>query len=264
MTTAHSAEASRDAARRDVLAPDQRAALIGRQLRDLGRVRIGRLAEEFGVSDMTVRRDLDELEVLGLARRVRGGAVAVGPASFTDRHRRQGRAKARIAEKLLGIVPESGAIAMDASSTIHRLATSLEGARDLIVVSNGLDTFEALRDKPGITPVLTGGVREPRTGSLVGPVASRSATQFLYDLYLCSAAALELEAGSSEASLEEAELKRGVAACSSKIVLAVDHTKLGTRGTATVFGVDDLTMLVTDLDPGDERLRRYARRVDVR
>ena len=246
------------------LPAEDRAVAIAKRLSETGRVTISALAAEFGVSEMTIRRDLDELEALGAARRVRGGAVPVGPVPFSERHRRQARAKARIADKLLSLVPDTGTIALDASSTVNRLATALAGARDLTVVTNGPDTFNVLQGKPGITAVLTGGALEPRTGSLVGPVACRVAEDFLFDLFICSAAALDLELGSSEASLEEAEVKRSIGASATKIVLAADRSKLGTRAQARVFTLDQVSLLVTDLDRNDTRLAPYAREVATR
>jgi DeoR family fructose operon transcriptional repressor len=227
-------------------------------------VRIDQLAVELGVSEMTVRRDLDELEALGVARRVRGGAVAVGPEPFAERHRHNARAKSRIADKLLELIPDRGIIAFDASSTVYRLATRLDGARDLVVVTNGLDTFQGLGGKAGVVATLTGGSVEPRTGSLVGPVAIRSAGDYLFDVFVCSAAALDPTVGSSEASLEEAHVKRALSSASSRIVLAVDHTKLGTRAQARMFTLDEIDLLVTDLEPDDERLDPYRRQVKLR
>src|SRR4029453_6703723 len=171
---------------------------------------------------------LDELEALGVARRIRGGAVAVGPEPFAERHRHNARAKARMAGKLLDLIPDRGTIAFDASSTVYRLPAALEGAHDLVVVSNGLDTFQALAGKPGVVATLTGGSVEPRTGSLVGPVAIRSAADFLFDVLVCSAAAVDPTIGSSEPSLEEAQVKRAPSATASRGVLGVDHNKHGT------------------------------------
>jgi DeoR family transcriptional regulator, fructose operon transcriptional repressor len=238
--------------------PHQRLDQIEQRLRELGAVRIDGLAVEFGVSEMTIRRDLDELEALGVARRVRGGAVAVGPEPFAERHRHNARAKARIADKLLGLIPDRGTVAFDASTTVYRLAATLEGARDLFVVTNGLDTFQSLTGKSGVGATLTGGSVEPRTGSLVGPVAVRSAEEFMFDVLVCSSAALDPELGSSEASLEEAEVKRAFSRTSRRIVLAIDHSKLGTRAQARMFTIEEIDILVTDLDPTDPRLEPYG------
>lgn len=227
-------------------------------------MRIDELAAELGVSDMTIRRDLDELAALGVARRVRGGAAAVGPEPFAERHRHNARAKARIAERLRGLIPDRGTIAFDASSTVYRLAARLDGARDLVVVTNGFDTFQGLTGKAGIVATLTGGTVEPRTGSLIGPVAVRAAESYLFDVFVCSAAALDPALGSSEASLEEAEVKRALSSRSERIILAVDHTKLGTRAQARMFALEEIDLLVTDLDPNDARLDPYRARVKIR
>ena len=230
-------------------------------MRDLiaaqGAVRIDELAQSFGVSEMTVRRDLDELEALGFARRVRGGAIALGPEPWEQRHQHNAKAKAKIAEKLLTLVPASGTVAFDASTTMFRLAASIETARDLIVVTNGWDTFHSMKGTPGVSASLTGGSEEPRTGSLVGPMAVRTAQSFLYDTFFGSAAALDPELGSSEAALAESEVKRAFSQTSNRIVLAVDHGKLGTRAQARVFDFEQIDLLVTDLEPSDQLLDPY-------
>ena len=241
--------------------PEERLGVVRDLVSERGAVRIDELATAFGVSEMTIRRDLDELEALGVARRVRGGALALGPEPFAQRHRHNARAKARIAEKLLPLLPVSGTVAFDASTTIYRLAASLENARDLVVVSNGLDTFNTLVGKAGITASLSGGIQEPRTGSLVGPMAVRAVESYLYDVFVCSAAALDHEVGSSEAALAESEVKRAFSQTSRRIILAVDHSKLGTRAQARMFQLEQLDLLVTDLEPEDSRLDDYRGRV---
>jgi DeoR family fructose operon transcriptional repressor len=249
--------------RRTFNSPEERLGEVRELISERGAVRIDQLAADFGVSEMTIRRDLDELEALGVARRVRGGAIALGPEPFAQRHRHNARAKGRIADKLVDLIPSVGTVAFDASTTVHRLAASLETARDLVIVTNGLDTFHAVAGKPGITASLTGGAQEPRTGSLVGPIAARAAQGFLYDAFVCSAAALDHLVGSSEASLAESEVKRAFAATSSRIILAVDHSKLGTRAQARMFDLVDIDLLVTDLEPGDARLNAYRQQVNL-
>lgn len=228
-----------------------------------GAVRIDDLAVRLSVSEMTIRRDLDELDALGVARRVRGGAVPLGPESFDERHRHNAKAKAKIAEKLRSQVPTTGTIAFDASSTVHRVASQLDGARDLMLVTNGVDTFNVLREQAGVRPLLTGGSLEPRTGSLVGPLASRSAADFLFDVFICSAAAIAPEWGASEVSLAESEVKLALARHSDRVVVAVDGSKLGERARARVFDLSDIDLLVTDLDPDDDRLGPYRGLVDI-
>jgi DeoR family fructose operon transcriptional repressor len=243
--------------------PEERLGEMRDLIAEHGTVRIDQLASDFGVSEMTIRRDLDELEALGVARRVRGGAIALGPEAWEQRHQENARAKAKIAEKLLPLVPTSGTVAFDASTTIYRLAVAIETARDLVVVTNGWDSFHSMKGRPGVTATLTGGSEEPRTGSLVGPMAVRAAQGFLYDTFFSSAAAVDLEVGSSEAALAESEVKRAFSQTSNRIVLAVDQSKLNTRAQARVFDFEDVDLLVTDLTPSDSRLDMYRDLVEI-
>lgn len=243
--------------------PEERLEEVKSLVFEFGSVRIDQLAADFGVSEMTIRRDLDELEVLGLAHRIRGGAVAVGPEPWDRRRLHNADAKMTIARKLLHLVPGVGAVAFDASTTIFRLAVVIEGANDLTVVTNGWDTFHAIHRKAGVSASVTGGSQEPRTGSLVGPVAVRAAESFLYDAFFCSAAGLDVGLGASEAALAETEVKRAFARTSQRVVLGLDHAKLGSRAQARVFDFDDIDLLVTDLHPSDPQLDPYRDLVEL-
>src|SRR5262245_15881942 len=97
------------------LASEDRLRWLGEQLSKDGSVTITAAAAALGVSEMTIRRDLAELEFRGSARRVRGGATAIGPQSFAERRHRAARAKARIATKVAELVPATGVVAFDAS-----------------------------------------------------------------------------------------------------------------------------------------------------
>ena len=237
-----------------------RAERIRRAVQRSGRASIAALAGELGVSQMTVRRDLDALAGLGHVRRVRGGAVAVGPQPFADRFARQARAKQRIAVKLAGLIGDGGAIGLDASSTVQRLAAGFPPVRDLTVVTNGPSTFAALQAAVGVTALSTGGQLDARTGSLVGPLAVRAGRDLLLRQLFVSAAAIDADQGTSEATLEEAEVKLALAETAAEVVVAADSTKLGQRAPARAFGPDRVTLLVTELDPGDRRLDAYRSR----
>ena len=228
-----------------------------------GSVTFAAAAKALGVSEMTIRRDIAELEERGAARRVRGGAQAIGPQTFAQRRDRMARAKSRVAAKLAGLIPATGAVSFDASSTLLRAATMLS-ARDLVVLTNGPDTFAALQGQPGVTPLLTGGQLDSRTGSLVGPLACRAAGQLAVCRLFTSAAAVDAAVGALEATLEEAEVKRVMAAAADEVVLAVDSSKLTSRASALGIEWDRVDVLVTELDPSDERLRPYRKLASLR
>lgn len=246
------------------LASHRRLAWVRGELERNGSVQIGESARALGVSEMTVRRDFEQLERLGVARRVRGGAVLAGVPSFTERRTSHSAAKAVIARKLAELVPAQGAIAIDASSTLLHLAAAIPDSADLTVLTNGPETFNELRHKRNVLPILTGGQLEPRTGSLVGPIACQSSGHLLLQRLFVSAAAVDPVVGASEACAEEAEVKRVLAAMASDVVLAVDSSKLGRRAVAVSLEWGSINRLVTELDPADSRLAEYAAIMDVR
>lgn len=249
----------------DNFAAERRTAHIRAALQVAERVRIADLAKELNVSEMTIRRDLQELEAEGVVRRVRGGAVPVGPGPvpFGERTQHQARAKGKIAAKLLRLVDQTGAIGIDASSTMLRFAAKLQGARDLTIMTNSLETFAVLQGKLGLTPILTGGQLDSRTGSLTGTIATRAAGGLLLKRLFTSAAGVDPEFGSTEACLEEAEVKRAFGAVAEEIVLAVDSTKLGTRAVARAFRWSEVALLVTELAPDDRRLDPYRQITEI-
>jgi DeoR family fructose operon transcriptional repressor len=237
---------------------------IRAELDSEGHVRVAELAEQLGVSEMTVRRDLDALAELGVVHRVRGGAVSVTPQTFADRFTQAAKAKDAIADKLLALVADGSAIALDASTTLQRLAARLGGARSVTAVTNSLESFAALGRHPGVTALLTGGALDPRTGSLVGPLAARAAQDVVVAQLFVSAAGCDPLLGTTEATLEEAEVKRALSEVAGRVVVAVDSSKLGQHGPARCLAPERIDVLVTELDPRDARLDPYRSSCEVR
>jgi DeoR family fructose operon transcriptional repressor len=242
----------------------ERLQKIEAKARTDGRVRVVDLAAELAVSEMTIRRDLDVLAEQGRIQRIRGGALAIGPEPFAERFTRHVRAKDRIAAKLVPLVGDGGAIGIDASTTLQRLAGHLGAVRNLTVITNGPDTFHALQERQGVTALLTGGRLDPRTGSLVGPIVTRSARSFLLRRLFISAAAIDPVHGTSETTLEDAEAKLALADVAEEVIVAADSSKLGHRAAAHGLPPDRVTHLVTELDPLDPKLAPYRELWHVR
>lgn len=243
------------------LTPQIRLDWLRSRLAESGWVGITEAAAELSASEMTIRRDLATLEALGEARRSRGGAQALGPSSFRTRSPRNSKAKIAIAEKILPMVPPTGAIAIDSSSTMACLANILASAQDLIVVTNGLEAFEALQGRPGIRAVLTGGERDDRTSSLVGPAAESVASSFRYDAVFLSVAAVEGESGCYEATPEEASLLKVFARSATRVVVGIDASKVGASAPALALRWNEVDILITELSPENEVLRGIRQQV---
>jgi DeoR/GlpR family transcriptional regulator of sugar metabolism len=234
--------------------------ILGRE----GAIRLEPVAELLGVSAMTVRRDLADLEAEGLVRRVRGGAVApLALRLFRDRMETRSTSKAVIARKARDLVPASGAVAFDASTTSGMLIDLLE-ATDLVLATNSVDNATAARRRSGVRAILVGGELEERTGSFVGALALLGAGSLGYARFFVSAGAVSPDFGTSEISPEEAQVKAAFAATADETVLLADSSKLGQRAIARALDWSTIDVLVTELDPQDPALDPYRDLAEVR
>lgn len=246
------------------LAAEERQELLLAALREEGRIEIEETARRLDVHPMTIRRALKVLERSGRARLVRGGAVYVGTEEFAIRQSRALSAKKKIAEKLRPLVLEHESIGLDASSTIHVLAENMPDVEGLLVVTYGIETFHALQGQDKIHTILSGGERDPRTGSLVGMIAQQSVEKFSLSCCILSAGAIDPEAGTMEPTMEEAGMKQAMAQASQRVIMATDSTKLSQRSAVRSIALSDIDLLVTELDPSDPRLETYRDLVELR
>lgn len=245
-------------------AEERRASILESLERD-GAVQLEQAASDLGVSSMTVRRDLDDLEAEGLLRRVRGGAVSVlGPRPFSERRAVRSRAKQIIAEKALSLIPAAGAVSFDASTTTGTIGAGMGQRSGLTVATNSYENFAAFRPLPGVTAVLVGGEAEENTDSFVGLIACQAAASMLYQRFFVSASAVDVAHGTSEVSLAESQVKRAFAGVSKETVLCVDFSKLDQQSVALGFGLSEISLMITDLDPRDSRLDAYRALVELR
>ncbi len=242
---------------------EQRRAGLRAALAQRGQLPLAEVATEWAVHPMTIRRDFEQLEREGLARRVRGGVLNVADDDFERRQARALTAKRKIAHKLLPLVPSEAAIGMDASTTVHLLAANMPVVKGLSVITNGLAAFEAMHAHPGVRTFLTGGERAEVNRSLVGPIAVSAIRQFLLTRCFLSTTALDPRAGTSETTVEEATIKQAMVEVSQHVVLAVDSSKLGQRSLVRTIGFDRVNVMVTDLAPDDARLDEYRGLVEL-
>lgn len=227
------------------------------ELKAGGHVVVSRLARELGVSEMTVRRDLRRLEERGLAVRVHGGALASGGARFSDRLSAHARDKAAAAGKLVKYLPFSGCVYLDGSTTMLSLIRPLMNATHLQVATNNAETYRRLTAAPGVDPVLIGGRLDRRTDNLVGPLAERSIESLVFEAAFFSAWGLDPATGLNEVTLEDAEVKRRVAARARSVYVAIDHSKFGVTANGVWQSDPGRSILATDLPTEHESLKAF-------
>ncbi|WP_432487792.1 DeoR/GlpR family DNA-binding transcription regulator [Kineococcus sp. SYSU DK018] len=240
---------------------EARRARLRETLLSQGVVLLADAARRFEVHPMTIRRDFEHLENSGLARRVRGGIVSAGGEGFAQRRNRRAAAKRRIGRKLLELVEPGCALGLDSSTTVHALAEVVAAGQGISVVTTGLEAFDTLRGRGGVRCYLTGGEHEEENSSLVGPLAVNALRTFHLDVCFLSALGVHPVTGTSESTLEQASVKEAMASASARVVLAVDSSKLGSRSRVRALPLERADVLVTELDPADERLEEYRHRV---
>ncbi|MFI6854235.1 DeoR/GlpR family DNA-binding transcription regulator [Streptomyces sp. NPDC050416] len=246
------------------LLAEQRRSLILDEVRRRGGVRVNELTRKLGVSDMTVRRDLDALARQGMLEKVHGGAVPVVEASthepgFEAKSGLELTAKEDIARAAAKLVAPGAAIALSGGTTTYALAQHLLDVPDLTVVTNSVrvaDVFHAAQRTSGprqgaATVVLTGGVRTP-SDSLVGPVADQAIAALHFDLLFLGVHGISVEAGLSTPNLAEAETNRRLVQSARRVVVVADHTKWGKVGLSSFASLERIDTLVTDSGLPDE------------
>jgi len=230
----------------------QRQAAILDLVRRHGGVRVSQLVRQFGVSDMTIRRDLEALAERGLVDKVHGGATVAGPGSteepgFDAKSVRQRAEKAAIAARAAKLVEPGTAVALSAGTTTCMLANLLLDVPGLTVVTNSVpvaDVFYKAR-RSDQTVVLTGGIRTP-SDALVGPFAVNAIRSLNVDMLFMGVHGMSTHAGFTTPNLMEAETDRALVGAARRLVVVADHTKWELVGISTIAALHDAHTLISD------------------
>jgi len=241
-----------------VIGEERRRKLLA-ALKKAGALSATRAGKLLRVSRMTVHRDLDSLAADGLLRKVRGGATPVSSRTpraelarpFTERMPINTPGKEAVARHVAKLLAHAQSLALDASSTVFRVASILKplpAGRGPSIITNSVPLFqELLRRQEGFRVLLTGGEPQARSGSLVGPLAIRSLEGLRFDYAVISVAGLMEEQGLLfDSTPEDAALKQAFLARADKAILAVDKTKINFLAPYPLGDLSAFDWLVTE------------------
>ena len=210
-----------------------------------GTAQVGELAAAFGVSEMTVRRDLRALESEGKLTRVHGGAVVSAEPSFAEVVVERLDAKDRIGAAAAALVEDGQTIILDIGTTTLQLARHLRG-REVTVITSNLAAYEELLPESSVELVLLGGIVRRNYRSLVGVLAEDALRQLRADVAFLGASGIEEDLAIVDTTMVEVPIKRAMIAAAARTVLLADSAKFGMRGVVRVCGPQELDMLITD------------------
>ena len=217
-----------------------------------GVLSVGGLARDLGVSEVTIRGQLSELEERGLLTRTHGGARSTSAQNVLDRQRVRAVEKERIARAAAELVRDGDRIMIEAGTTTASIVKHLGGRRGVQIVTNSTLVFAHARHDPGLAVIMTGGTFHRPSESLVGPLALRSIRDFHVRLAFVGTDGFMLRRGLTTPFAEGAAVIAAMHDQADETWLVADATKFGRAGFVRVLDLGDLSGIITDSDlPAD-------------
>jgi DeoR family transcriptional regulator, aga operon transcriptional repressor len=237
-----------------------------------GQLTVAGAAQALGVSQATIRRDLDQLARQQLVTRTRGGAIA-GHVSYdlplrykTARHAPE---KLRIGRAAAALVAPGATVALNGGTTTSEVARALAtrpdlqdgtGAAAITVVTNAMNIANELAIRPNVKIVMTGGVTRGQSYELIGPFATLVLAQLSLDWAILGVDGLDPRAGASAHHEGEASINHLMASRADQVMIVADRSKLGQRAFARVCGAEEIDVIITDRDAAPESLTAFTER----
>jgi len=230
---------------------EERRQEIVKRVNDCGRASVAELAEQFGVSEVTIRADLQALAARNLIVRTHGGAVPAGRGlhelPLAIRSQQQVSEKERIGVAGAVLVSHGDAIILDSSSTSFAIARHLKHHRDLTILTNSLAVAHEMLDAPGVTVVMPGGTLRREMASLTGGNGLEKLQGFNIQKGFFGATGISVPEGLTDLSAGEADVKRSLVTMCREVIAVLDATKWGRVGLVSFATLDAIDRVITDV-----------------
>lgn len=228
-----------------------------------GSVRVDELSEEFDVSTVTIRNDLDFFEEKGLIHRTYGGALlrnnVYNDPSIEEKEKINVDEKRRIGEYAAGLVKEGESIIFDSGSTTREIALRIKDKKNITIMTNALNIALELAGSTDLQIMLTGGVLRDKSYSLVGPEAERTMQNYYFDKLFLGVDGMDFDHGLTTSNPLEAQLNRIMVERSNSVIAVTDSSKFGRHSFSYICDLDPIGMIITDknIEPDfEEKLKK--------
>jgi DeoR family fructose operon transcriptional repressor len=233
---------------------DERRTLILEHLARDQMVKVVELSERFDVSEVSIRRDLDRLDRLGLLKRVHGGAVAIPSAALGQPHVAKMRhcieEKERIGRAAAQMIRDGDRLIFDSGTTVLQIARNISGdllnAGHLTAITGSIPIVQELGPWKGIHLIVLGGIYLPDYEMIVGPQTIEHLNGLHADKVFLGTDGLTFSHGVTTANLLEAEVDRSMVEAASEVIVVADSSKIGVIGLTTILPVTNIDKLITD------------------
>lgn len=236
---------------------EERRSLIIQELERNHIVKVAELSDQLGVSQVSIRRDLDHLEARGLLRRVHGGAVSVSSNSLGNNLRTkmqvQGEKKERIGQAAAEMIARGERVILDSGTTPLQVAKNLSRMLDdnfgnLTVITNSLPVVHTIGPRSSVHLILLGGIYLPEYQVVVGPQTIDHLKGLHADKMFLGTDGLTFSQGITTANVLEAEVDRAMVRASNEVIVVSDSSKIDVMGLVTIMPLTEIDILITDSD----------------
>lgn len=233
----------------------ERLNIIKQLLTNNKKVFVSELSDKLDVTEETIRRDLEKLEVEGIVTRTYGGAVLNTEPSFdgVNFYKRASinlEEKQKIAIKAIELLKNKTTIAADSSSTVIETLKLIRNRKDVVLLTNSTEILREFTQSE-LTIISTGGIFNKNSLSLQGTMAKNMIKRYNVDILLISCKGLDKEKGALDSNEVEVEFKKVLVQQSSEVALLVDHTKFDRNGFVQLVDFKNIDYIVTDKCPDD-------------
>jgi DeoR family transcriptional regulator, glycerol-3-phosphate regulon repressor len=226
-----------------------------------GKVTVEGLAEQFGVTLQTIRRDLAGLAEAGRLERVHGGAILPSGTTnilYEERRVLNQQAKSDIARACAMNIPEGSSVFLNIGTSTEAVARELLHHRDLMVVTNNMNVANILAANPDCQIILTGGTLRRLDGGLIGNLTVASIMQFKFDIAVIGCSAMDIDGDMLDFDIQEVGVSQTIIAQSRKAFLVADHSKFERNAPARIASLAEIDSFFTDV-PLSNRLASLCR-----
>ena len=232
---------------------DARRLAILEAIRDNKVVHVSELSQRFGVSEVSIRRDLTKLEEYGLLTRVHGGAVDIGAQpldqSYDDKTKLRLEEKKRIGRAAAGLIRPGDCIILDSGTTVLHVALEVAanpGAEQITAITSSLPAFRALAPARHVHLIVLGGIFLPTHQALVGPQTIANLQDLHADKLFLGTDGVSFGSGVTTSAVLEAEVSRAMVRSVDEVIVVADSSKIGRVGLSTIVPLAEIHKLVTD------------------
>jgi DeoR family transcriptional regulator of aga operon len=229
---------------------EERRLLILNRLKERGRVKVGELSAEFGISEVTIRNDLKELDQRGLLKRSHGGAISapnpILESNLRERLEKFADQKRRIGLAAASMVHDGETIILDSGTTTQEIAKNLRSKSGLQIITNGVNVAMELLGVRGIQLVVVGGTLRDDSLSLVGHFAESMLEQFSADKLFLGAVACDLHFGICTPNMAEGRVNQAMVRIAREKILVADSSKFLRRSLCRIVMLSEMDKIITD------------------